>query len=136
MPGSVSATAGQLVCQPAKTPDRTRCCIRARRSRQGKQAEPPYSPPDVVQHVQKGENRKINSPKHHRLHLTSAHPCHETTRQLFTPSLPFGTGAAVLPAQPGTNRAANAAVPGPQRTPNFGKTRLDPPQLLSRKWEY
>lgn len=121
----VSHSGTQLVCQPAKTLSRPGCRAGARRSCQGKQAELPYSPPDVVQHVQKGGNRKISSPKQHQLHLTSAHPCHETTYQLFEPSFSFGTGPATLPAQPGTTRGASAAIPGPQRTPNLDKTRLD-----------
>lgn len=70
---SHSGSARLPACQNAGQ-DRVLPC-----SRQGKQAELPYSPPDVVQHVQKGGNRKINSPKQHQPHLTSAHnspaPC-------------------------------------------------------------
>lgn len=105
----------------AKTLARTGCCTRASHSCQSKQGELLHSSPDVVQQVQKGGKRKINSPKQH--HLTSAHPCHET--KLLAPLFPFGTRALALPAQPGTNRGANAAA-GPREHPIWTK-RLDPP---------
>lgn len=62
------------VCQLAKTLARTECRARKPCPCQGKQAEPPHSSPDMVQQVQKGENRKINSPKQDQLHLHQLTP--------------------------------------------------------------
>lgn len=115
---SHSGSARLPACQNAGQ-DRVLPC-----SRQGKQAELPYSPPDVVQHVQKGGNRKINSPKQHQPHLTSAHPCHETTRKLLASSFPLGTFE--LPAQPGLMEGPGLLHQGPTEHPTWTKVGLNP----------
>lgn len=80
VPGSASATAGQLAllsCQNVSR-DRVLCWGEQFYAKVSKLSCLTRSS-DVVQHVQKRGNRNINSPKHHHLHLTSAHLCHITT---------------------------------------------------------
>lgn len=86
VPGSASATAGQLALLTCQNISRDRVpCLGERFYAKVSKLSCLTPSSGVVQHVQKRGNRKINSPKHHHLHLTSAHLCRITTHQLFTP---------------------------------------------------